>query len=160
MTDALQRLPESKLLELGESLLKEGKSISFVARGRSMQPSIEDGDLVRIKPLEKRLPNIGDIVFFRGPAGVPTLHRLLRIEGEQFVFRGDALSRVVERVEREQVLGVLESLERNGKLIHDKGWHRAKGMLHAKVQGLRWLCYSAVKTCSKSRAADGSARHS
>ena len=46
------------------SLLSEGLGFRFRARGRSMQPTIQDGEILHVKPVSVETLRKGDIVLF------------------------------------------------------------------------------------------------
>ncbi len=46
------------------SLLSEGLGFRFRARGRSMQPTIQDGEILHVKPVSAETLRKGDIVLF------------------------------------------------------------------------------------------------
>ena len=103
--------------ELLADLLGRGLTCSTRMRGRSMRPTIQDGDVVTLQPPPARL-RPGEIVLFLSAAGRPLCHRLIRLrrrEGQPWVQTwGDAsphpdlpvpLTSVLGRVERVQSAG-------------------------------------------------------
>lgn len=68
-----------------------GGPLSLVlVRGTSMEPTYVNGDLVI--GYRAAQPTAGDVVVFRGPGDAPVIHRLVRLEGERLVTRGDNLT--------------------------------------------------------------------
>ena len=60
-----------------------------VVEGASMEPGLSRGDLVLVRA--GTVPARGDVVLYRDPTlGVRVLHRVIRIEGDRFVLKGDA----------------------------------------------------------------------
>jgi signal peptidase I len=60
-----------------------------VVEGASMEPGLQQGDLVLIRG--GREPGVGDVVLYRDPAlGVRVLHRVVRVEDGRLVVQGDA----------------------------------------------------------------------
>jgi len=129
-------------------LLRDGYSVRFCASGNSMQPAIKDGEVITIKPVIPSQVKRGDIVLYGNHNGV-IAHRVVAINqvntqasasGEQetcgtsilnpqssilrifFILCGDASSSCDERVEADQVLGKVVSVERAGRLIYLDGW--------------------------------------
>lgn len=80
-----------------------GASFRFCARGRSMLPTIQDGDTLYVEPLRKS-PRRGDIVLFLRE-GKFTAHRIVGRSGSAFVTRGDAAIDTDGVVGREDILG-------------------------------------------------------
>jgi len=120
-----------------EETLNRDHSIRFRAPGDSMYPTICDGDVVTVMPIDIASITIGDIILYRHRSGV-TAHRVMRIlkrseensrsapkdsqnrslsETLEFVFRGDAAINDDAPVNSQQILGKLVSLERNGRRI-------------------------------------------
>lgn len=60
-----------------------------VVEGASMEPGLSRGDLVLVRA--DSTPGVGDVVLYRNPAlGVQVLHRVIRVEGDRLVLKGDA----------------------------------------------------------------------
>ena len=76
---------------LTQSLLAEGLGFRFRARGRSMQPTIRDGEILRVMPVPVKALRKGDIVLFADHSNYKA-HRLLWINWKRgaFLARGDA----------------------------------------------------------------------
>lgn len=62
---------------------------ALVVRSGSMEPTIATGSIV-IVDRAARSPAVGAIVSFREPDGSVVTHRIVGVEGGQFVTRGDA----------------------------------------------------------------------
>ncbi len=124
---------------MGE-LLRGGTSVRFRANGRSMYPSIRDGEVVVVEPVEPSDVKRGDIVLYRLDRSTPTqssvlspqsssgviAHRVVQVnrsngsheEALLFRLRGDASSCCDEPVEAQQILGLVVFVERKGRSIH------------------------------------------
>lgn len=96
-------------------LIAEEKEVRFTPSGVSMRPFIEgDKDSVIIAPLA-RVPRIGDILL----AQVETLcgrktyvlHRLIRIDGEQYILQGDGNLSGEELCSRGDIIGRVVAIE-------------------------------------------------
>ena len=132
-------------------LLRKGHYVKFRAPGDSMYPTICDGDVVTVMPIDTASITIGDIILYRHRSGV-TAHRVMRIlkrseknsrsalqgpqdcslsETLEFVFRGDAAINDDAPVSSQQILGKLVSIERNGRRM-DPYCRRIK--LHYKIR--------------------------
>ena len=59
-------------------LLRSGILVRFRAPGDSMYPSIRNGDVITVMPIETASITIGDIILYRHKSGV-TAHRVIRI---------------------------------------------------------------------------------
>ena len=99
--------PASFLFEqfVGE-LLTSGYSFRFQAKGRSMFPTIQDGDILHIEPVITRGPAVGQIVLLRKGEEFRA-HRVVRKQGDCFVTRGDAGVEDDGEIPRGQILGLV-----------------------------------------------------
>jgi hypothetical protein len=124
--------------DLISDLLTDGHMLKFRAPGDSMYPTICDGDVITVMPIESASINIGDIILYRHSSGV-TAHRVTCIAKRDtyqsqhaaptpqssglsphhlFYFRGDAAIVFDNPVCAEQVLGKVTLVEREGRRIN------------------------------------------
>ncbi len=104
------------LAALVESTLESGAEVRFPVDGRSMLPFIRPGDVVQLRPLVGSEPNLGDVVAIRGmPGGGLLVHRVVRRRGELFLLRGDNTTVANGEHPAGQILGIVDSVERNGR---------------------------------------------
>lgn len=96
--------------------LEEGHSVSLRAKGRSMYPFIANGrDSVTLH--RQRLLCTGDIVLARIPGKGHVLHRIYRIQGDTVVLMGDGNLRATEQCCKEDILGTVLKIVRNGRIV-------------------------------------------
>lgn len=126
-------------LDITTELLRCGKSVRFQAPGRSMHPTIKDGETITVEPVKPSGIKRGDIVLYRLEKGV-IAHRVVRIEKNDgaplFILRGDALGAPDEAAAVQQVLGKVVSVQRGGRSI-DPYSRRAKMVRIAYVCAFR-----------------------
>ena len=106
------------------------KSVTFVVRGFSMRPFLDDGrDKVVLVP--PRTPKIGDVVLAEIAERRYALHRVIKIEGDTYTMRGDGnpLS-MKEQFKQENIVGLADGFIRKGKFV--------------SVNSRKWRCYSAM----------------
>lgn len=110
--------------------LREGHTVTITARGYSMMPFIEHerDKLVFSQPGDIQ---VGDVVLAEINPGLYVCHRIDVLSGERVVLRGDGNIRGTEQCHRENILGMLIAVERNGKM-YDLRMSRT------------WKIYSAV----------------
>ncbi len=109
-------LSASVVLELIEAVHEKGASFRFQAKGYSMTPSIRDGDVITISPLQNIMPRRGDVVAFRHPARPQMLvHRVLHAREKKYYIKGDNAPEGDGWVPAENILGVITNVERRGK---------------------------------------------
>lgn len=101
-----------------ERLLSEGLEAEFLLRGFSMRPLLRDGrDRLIVAPCTSEDPKEGEVYLFRY-RGRHLLHRLLRVEGEELVMRGDGNYKLEERCLQTDLAGRLKGIRRpSGKVI-------------------------------------------
>jgi signal peptidase I len=120
--------------DLTAELLRRGYQVRFRAVGASMQPTIEDGELITVAPVAATSIRRGDILLFQGKRGV-IAHRVVRITGSarredvRYLLRGDASVSSDDPVGPAQVLGRVLAVQRAGRRI-DLTSRRAR-WLHA-----------------------------
>ncbi len=128
--------------ELLEETLNRGHSIRFRAPGDSMYPTIRNGDILTVTPIETASITIGDIILYRHKSGV-TAHRVVRTHQAKrrdslsilntqrsqtsapqtqtlspLYLRGDAAVVFDDPVSADQILGKVTLVERSGRRIN------------------------------------------
>jgi len=124
--------PHHLFVDVVIDLLKRGTTVRFRAIGRSMQPTISEGEIITVEPVEPSQVKRGDIVLYQNHRGV-IAHRVVAIEKKSdelpgpphqsslvtfFILRGDASGVCDEPVKSQQILGKVVSVERRGHHIH------------------------------------------
>lgn len=72
----------------------------------SMWPALKEGDLVFIQGIKKEALQIGDIIVFRNQEnGTLTIHRIVRLDDDALVTKGDANFTEDEPTKYEDVVG-------------------------------------------------------
>lgn len=117
--------------EITRMFRQEGKkSVTFIVRGFSMRPFLEDGrDKVVLVP--PREPKIGDVVLAEISEKRYALHRVINIEDGTYTMRGDGnpLS-MTEQFTQDKIIGLADGFIRKGKFV--------------STGSRKWRCYSAV----------------
>jgi signal peptidase I len=109
------------LTDLTTQLFRDGKSVRFSAPGRSMYPTIREGETITVEPILPSQGKVGDILLYRLEDGV-VAHRVARIEQSEkkalrFIFRGDTWGDCDEPVHADQIMGKVVRVERDGRNI-------------------------------------------
>jgi hypothetical protein len=102
-----------------ERLLAEGLRVRFYARGRSMLPTVRDGECVTVEPLAAQKVALGDVVLCETWRG-PVAHRVLAIDvgdggARRFTLRGDASDELDRPIDARQLRGRVATVEREGR---------------------------------------------
>ncbi len=99
----------AKLSDLPKNFLKEGHCIQKSASGTSMLPSIPDGTVLQIEPVQHNPVRLGDIVYFLDSSGNTRIHRVSCIlkKGTETLIQtwGDNCEQPDAVIERSQILG-------------------------------------------------------
>src|SRR5439155_21327347 len=76
--------------EITAELLRRGAYVRFRAIGASMQPTIEDGELITVAPIAPKKDKRGDILLYQSESGVHA-HRVVgRVKGTVPLLEGDS----------------------------------------------------------------------
>ncbi len=121
------------LLDITTELLSGGTTVHFRPSGRSMYPSIREGELITVEPVQASDVKPADIVLYRSQRGL-IAHRVIEIasrDASVFRLRGDASLSCDEPVAAEQILGRVVGVKRNGRSIQlatrgAKLWHKVR----------------------------------
>ena len=136
------------LLDLTTELLSQGTTVRFRPSGRSMYPSIREGELITVEPVVASDVTLGDIVLYRSQRGL-IAHRVVGTSPTQssvlsphYFLRGDASLSRDETVTPEQILGRVVGVERDGRSVAlasrgAKLWHKARRL----ASGLKGWMY-------------------
>lgn len=104
-----------------EDVIKISGAISIKATGISMRPFIVDGDtavIVKTDEIKKY-----DAALFKSLDGKYVLHRVVKACGGEYVFRGDNCLAYERGIKREQIIGKVSELYRNGKKLKLSGFY-------------------------------------
>jgi len=107
--------------KLSADLLNAGIALRFTAQGSSMKPMLRTGDILVVKPVQKHLIKIGDIVLCTVCERRVVAHRVIGKRtgksGLLFLVQGDRVSKPDGWVAEEMVHGRVESTERCDSFI-------------------------------------------
>lgn len=109
-------LDNGQLFSEVAQLLEQGYSVTLRGKGNSMFPFVADGrDSVVLQKAEH--VGVGDIVLAQVTERGYVLHRVYKAEGERLTLMGDGNLRATERCRREDVLGKVVRILRNGRYV-------------------------------------------
>ena len=117
--------------EITRMFSEEGKkSVTFIVRGFSMRPFLENGrDKVILTP--PREPTIGDVVLAEVREKTYALHRVIKIADGKYTMRGDGNPLwMTEDFTQEKIIGIAAGFVRKGKTVG--------------TDSRKWRYYSAV----------------
>ena len=111
-------LPPDAFVDILSKVLSKGRPVRFRAGGFSMFPLIHDGDVLTVQPPRQGDLMPGDIAVVRRPGdGRILVHRIVSAGGFGIVTRGDAAVRADGFIPHSSVLGLLASVERDGRTV-------------------------------------------
>lgn len=99
-----ERANSAAFEDLADDLLGRGISFRFQAQGRSMLPTIHDGQVLHVEPVDGAKLDIGDIVLLKSE-GRFKAHRIVRKRGARFTTQGDASFGADGEFSSSQILG-------------------------------------------------------
>jgi signal peptidase len=147
-------LQGAELEDLAVGILEQGGSLRFVAHGGSMVPFIQSGDTLTIVAVNGPDLQVGDVALYRKDSGGVVAHRVVAIEGQvpglSLIMRGDAISGPGEVICREQILGRVQGVQRNGKTWKlDQGRHRVLVQLWTNLSPIGPMLLRLLRSVKK-----------
>lgn len=108
--------PEELMPHLPQ-LLQEVESVPLVISGNSMTPFLIHGrDTVYLSKITQP-PKKGDMVLYQRKTGAYVLHRIYRLRNGTYDLIGDGQWGIEPGIRPEQLLAVVKTVRRNGKLL-------------------------------------------
>lgn len=146
----MQPCPQSREQQkhsLATEVLRGTGQLRLAAMGQSMLPAIWPGDLLSIRAIEMDQVQPGDVILFTRE-GRFFIHRVVQMReaatestGRSLVTRGDSMRESDAPVSPEELLGRVETANRNGAgelpVLQASGWMRAAGRMLAYSDLLR-----------------------
>ncbi len=108
-------VPSRVLMPVIRAALERDQRVRMTINGSSMSPFIRDGDVVELESVRSR-PVLGDMVLVRRSEDYYVLHRVVRIEGDEFFLRGDAQQHSEGPFTRRDVLGKVIASYHSGRV--------------------------------------------
>lgn len=113
---AIRTIPNEILLEEVDRLIRQGKRVVLTVRGNSMNPFLRDRkDQIVLRPFQDRELQCGKAVLVRTTTGNIVFHRIVKRTGNRLVLMGDGNIQATEEATTEHVIGLLQTVVRNGK---------------------------------------------
>lgn len=140
-----KRVSLNELVPIMRETLEENGEVSFESAGVSMLPTIRDrkDTVTLVKPQGKLKKD--DVAFYQRDSGQYVLHRIVYVNGDTYVACGDNQWTNEYNIRDDQIIAVLKSIERNGKVYDVDG---KKYKFYVKIlPAVRWIyrLYNAVK---------------
>jgi signal peptidase I len=135
------RCSADEFQHVAQPLVDQGTNFLLCVYGSSMYPTIRDGDVVQVRPVEPGEIGIGDIFLFRN-TGRLFVHRLIAKarQGDRLLLiaKGDANPRPDKQVEHSEVLGKIVEVRRrrHRRSLESGSRHRIESFLFVKFPQL------------------------
>lgn len=147
-----------KVLDNIEHLVAVGESFELHVKGYSMLPMLGYGDdIIIVRRVDTEDSIVGRIAMFRGMRGQIIVHRVLSVENERVVLRGDGNIIQTEECQRGEIIGVVDKVRReSGKVVdcttpkwrrRERLWLSTPRWVRGKMLGVmrRWLDFKRKK---------------
>jgi hypothetical protein len=111
-------LASEQLEKIMRGVLNKGACFRFQGKGFSMFPSIKDGDILTIAPLQASAPRFGDVVVFTHfHTGRLVIHRIVGKRRGSYRTKGDNAPEEDGMISRAAIVGRVTTVERNGEYV-------------------------------------------
>ena len=100
--------------DLAAEVLRSSGTLRLQVRGWSMLPSIWPGDTLLVEQVESSQMAEGEIILFRRERRL-FAHRIVRSDRSDILTRGDSMAAPDSPIDKDEVLGRVASIIRNGK---------------------------------------------
>lgn len=121
-----------------EDVLRRGVAARFFATGDSMHPTIRNGEHLHVVPVDWSSLRVGDVVLARAKRGL-TAHRLVALTAGTATTRGDNAVRRDAAVSKNEIIGRITHVERDGATIAIPGVRRLRRIRLSLSQIIRSL---------------------
>ena len=142
-------LKRDDFASITQEVLSRGRALRFRAKGGSMSPFIQNGDVLEVVPVKGKI-NLGDIVLYCSSHGNPIVHRVIRRGKESVTTKGDSVSSSDQPLLSKQVLGRVVAVEKNGWRIRlDRPMVRLLSIILATISPFSFLIYPPLRLLKK-----------
>lgn len=102
-----------------QAVLAKEVPFRFCARGWSMAPFIQDGDVITVAPFQRKTPGIAEVLAFIHPeTGRLVVHRAVARHGTAFQIQGDSVAEQSDgMIPIKNLLGRVTRIERNKEQV-------------------------------------------
>ena len=112
---AIHKLEYAEFAALSSELIENSGGLRFRAHGRSMLPTIHDGDTLTLKKTDASELQIGDIVLIQNETNSLLAHRIIKRDQNKWTTCGDALSMHDTPFKADQLIGCVVAVEHKNK---------------------------------------------
>ena len=151
-TDKSQIIYADEWMPLIQECFKQKKQYRMLPSGSSMCPFIVGGrDEVVLSSPPPRFKK-GDVVWYRRENGIHVLHRIYRIQKQQYYMVGDNQTEIEGPLKQNQILGIVTQIYRKNKAIDcNSHWYRWVSLLWLWIRPFRPICLYVIKIIVKGK---------
>lgn len=130
-----------------EKINTDGQVIIKVT-GNSMYPFYNDKEteVVLVKPPKKL--HRKDVVLYKNPEGIWSLHRIIKVKKECLIICGDALQ-TIEYINPDSIVAIVKEHYYNNKLISNRLSHRIKVSIWLLLKPFRRYLLAIIRRVRK-----------
>jgi hypothetical protein len=129
---------------LSDAFLR-GDRIRISVTGTSMQPWIKGGDLLELEAVDSDRVRVGEVVLAKRQDETHVLHRVVKLQDDRVMLRGDAQNTHDEPFPRCRVIARVVSVKRGRRVFHlDRGLWRFMGSLWVMLSPVGPVVYNSV----------------
>ncbi|PYP89685.1 MAG: signal peptidase I [Blastocatellia bacterium AA13] len=129
-------------LEQARQLLANNIPLEIRLTGGTMRPSIQDGDMVTVEPINDETIQTGDIILYHSIRDTAVIHRVVRVEKSsaerRVVTRADAAVQMDIPVPLHRILGKVKRVRRAGESLKMTGPSSPRNRLQAWLKRLKF----------------------
>lgn len=109
------------MMEEIRRLISEGKTVSLTVKGHSMNPFIVHmRDQITLGPVRQEDIRPGTVALVKDSRGSYLIHRITEVKDDTVTLIGDGNVGITETATHDNIIGVMYSLNRNGRIYSEK----------------------------------------
>lgn len=113
----MKKVDTREYVSVLKELVENGKEVSMLIAGSSMSPFLgHERDYIYFKKPDRPIKR-GDMVFYQRKTGQYIMHRVWKVDNDQYYMVGDAQMEIEGPLERDQIFAVITKVKRKGKWI-------------------------------------------
>ena len=113
----MKKVDTAQYVTVLKELVEEGKSVSMLIAGSSMEPFLCHYRDTIFFEKPKREIRKGDMVFYQRESGQYVMHRVCRVKDDGYYMVGDNQTEIEGPLKREQIFALITQVRRKGKMM-------------------------------------------
>ena len=113
----MKKVDTAQYVTVLKELVEEGKSVSMLIAGSSMEPFLcHYRDTIFFEKPKREICK-GDMVFYQRESGQYVMHRVCRVKDDGYYMVGDNQTEIEGPLKREQIFALITQVRRKGKMM-------------------------------------------